>query len=201
MNVSSQHSVEFPSWPNFHCLFLVWCTFHWVSVQSLSRVWLFETPWTTGHQASLSITYSRSLLKLMSIESVIPSNHLILCHSLLLLPEFTHFFSSSHPSKYGCFPNNFFLNWMFDFSLFSHWEFILTLSASFIRVTPKPLIYGWVTFHCIYVQQKPTQHCKAIIFQFKENKNKNPLIYPWGTEVNIQLLARNYLKFFQATQM
>ena len=57
------------------------------SIQSLSRVWLFETPWTTARQASLSITNSRSLLKLMSIESVIPSNHLILCHPLLLLPS------------------------------------------------------------------------------------------------------------------
>ena len=47
------------------------------SVQSLSHVWLFETPWTAAHQASLSITSSRSLLKLMSIKSVIPSNHLI----------------------------------------------------------------------------------------------------------------------------
>ena len=45
------------------------------------------TPWTTAHQASLSITNSRSLLKLMSIESVMPSNHLILCHSLLFLPS------------------------------------------------------------------------------------------------------------------
>ena len=57
------------------------------SVQLLSRVWLFVTPWTAGCQASLSITNSRSLLKLMSIESVMPTNHLILCHSLLLLPS------------------------------------------------------------------------------------------------------------------
>ena len=49
----------------------------------LSRVQLFETPWTAARQASLSITNSQSLLKLMSIESVIPSNHLILCHPLL----------------------------------------------------------------------------------------------------------------------
>ena len=56
------------------------------SVQSLSRVWLFATPWTTACQASLSITNSWSLPKLMSIESVMLSNHLILCHSLLLLP-------------------------------------------------------------------------------------------------------------------
>ena len=55
-------------------------------VQSLSHVWLFATPWIAACQASLSITNSRSLLKLMSIESVMPSNHLILCHPLLLLP-------------------------------------------------------------------------------------------------------------------
>ena len=55
-----------------------------VVVQSLSRVQLFATSWTTAHQASLSITTSWSLLKLMSVESVMPSNHLILCHPLLL---------------------------------------------------------------------------------------------------------------------
>ena len=57
------------------------------SVQSLSCVQLFATPRTVAHQASLSIINSRSLLKLMSIESVMPSNHLILCRSLLLLPS------------------------------------------------------------------------------------------------------------------
>ena len=56
------------------------------SVQSLSRVRLFVTPWIAAHQASLSITISRSSLKLTSIESVMPSSHLILCHPLLLLP-------------------------------------------------------------------------------------------------------------------
>ena len=56
------------------------------SVQSLSRVQLFVTPWTAARQASLSITISRNLLKLMSIKSVMPSNQLILCHLLLLLP-------------------------------------------------------------------------------------------------------------------
>ena len=58
------------------------------SVRVLSRVWLFVTPWTVVCQASLSITNSWSLLKLMSIESVMPSNHPILCHPLLLLPSF-----------------------------------------------------------------------------------------------------------------
>ena len=57
------------------------------SVQSLSHVRLFATPWTAAHQASLSITNSWSPPKAMSIESVMPSNHLILCHPLLLLPS------------------------------------------------------------------------------------------------------------------
>ena len=57
------------------------------SVHLLSCVQLFGTPWTAAHQASLSVTNSQGLLKLMSIESVMPSNHLILCHLLLLLPS------------------------------------------------------------------------------------------------------------------
>ena len=57
------------------------------SVQLFSQVWLFATPWTAAHQASLSITNSWSLIKFMSIKSVMPSNHLILCCPLLLLPS------------------------------------------------------------------------------------------------------------------
>ena len=67
------------------------------SGQSLSRVQLFATPWTVARQASLSITNSQSLHKLMSIESVMPSNHLILYHPLLLLPQ-------SFPAS-GSFPS------------------------------------------------------------------------------------------------
>ena len=63
------------------------CAYHFSSVQLLSHVQLFATPWTAACQASLSITNSRSMLKLMSIESVRPSNHLILCRPLLLLPS------------------------------------------------------------------------------------------------------------------
>ena len=60
---------------------------HLSSVQLLSRVRLFLTPWTAARQASLSITTSQSLLKLMSVESVMPSNHVVLCHAILLLPS------------------------------------------------------------------------------------------------------------------
>ena len=70
---------------------LVMCLCHCLKavavVQLLSRVWLFVTPWTAAHQASLSITISQSLPKLMSFKSVMPSNHLILCRPLLLLPS------------------------------------------------------------------------------------------------------------------
>ena len=61
-------------------------SYQFSSVQSLSCVQLFATPWTTARQASLSITNSRRLLKLISMELVMPSSHLILCHPLLLLP-------------------------------------------------------------------------------------------------------------------
>ena len=63
-----------------------WFSVAFSSVQSLSHVWLFETPWIAARQASLSITNSWSSLRLTSIKSVMPSSHLILCHPLLLLP-------------------------------------------------------------------------------------------------------------------
>ena len=58
-----------------------------LKVKSLSRVRLFATPWTVAHQAPLSMEFSRQEYWIMSIESVMPSNHLILCHPLLLLPS------------------------------------------------------------------------------------------------------------------
>ena len=85
------------------------------SVQSLSHVQIFTTPWIIAHQASLSITNSWSLLKLMSIEPVMPSSHLILCHPLLLLP--------SIPSSIRVFSNESTLcmrwpkYWSFSFSI------------------------------------------------------------------------------------
>ena len=72
--------LSFPGW---------FCFTPLSSVQSLSRVWLFTTPWIAARQASLSITNSQSLLRLMSIESVMPSSHLILCRPLLFLPPIT----------------------------------------------------------------------------------------------------------------
>ena len=87
---------------------------HSSSVQLLSHVQFFAIPWTVAHQVSLSITNSQSLPKLMSIKSVIPSNHLILCHPLLLPPSifpsnrvFSNVSSSCQVAKY----------WSFSFSI------------------------------------------------------------------------------------
>ena len=70
------------------CHTTAWINHQFTSFQSLSHVWLFVTPWTAAQQASPSITNSWNLLRLKSIESVLPSNHLILCHPLLLPSAF-----------------------------------------------------------------------------------------------------------------
>ena len=85
------------------------------SVQLLSCVRLFVTPWTAACQASLSITNSRSLLKLMSVESVMPSNHLILCRPLLLLPSI--FPSISVFSNESVLPIRWPKDWSFSISI------------------------------------------------------------------------------------
>jgi len=85
------------------------------SVQSLSFVQLFVTPWTAACQTSLSITNSQSLLKLMSIESVMPSNHLILCCPLLFLPSI--FPSTRVFSKKSVFHIRWSKYWSFSFSI------------------------------------------------------------------------------------
>ncbi|XDA74605.1 hypothetical protein R6Z07F_004827 [Ovis aries] len=85
------------------------------SVQSLSRVRLFVSPWTAACQASLSITSSLSVLKLMSIELAMPSNHLILCCPLLLLPSiFPRIRISSNKSVLGIRWSKY---WSFSFSI------------------------------------------------------------------------------------
>ena len=99
----------------FHSSIMEIMNYFSVSGQSLSRVWLFATPWTVARQASLSITNSRSPPKPMSIKLVMPSNHLILCRPLLLLP--------SIPPSIGVFSNESALRirwpkyWSFSFSI------------------------------------------------------------------------------------
>ena len=91
------------------------CPFISGGVQLLSHVHLFVTPWTAARQASLSFTISRSLLTLMSTVSVMPSNHLILCRPLLLLPSV--FLSSRVFSSQSALPIRWPKDWSFSFSI------------------------------------------------------------------------------------
>ena len=112
------------------------------SVQPLSHVWIFATPWTATRQASLSITNSRSLLKLMSIESVMPSNHLILCRPLLpplIFPSISVFSNKSALSirwpkcqtfSFNISPSNEYSGWTAWISLLSK-----VLSRAFSNTT------------------------------------------------------------------
>ena len=98
-----------------YCISFSWEWHAFSSVLSISRVWVFATPWIAAHQASVSITNSWSSLKLMSIEWVMPSSHLILCRPLLLLPPI--------PPSIRVFSNESTLhmrwlkNWSFSFSI------------------------------------------------------------------------------------
>ena len=99
------------------------------SVQSLSHVWLFVTPWIAARQASLSINNSRSSLKFTSIESVMPSSHLILCCPLLLLP--------SIPPSIGIFSNESTLHMRWP----KYWSFSFSIISS--KEIPGPISFRW----------------------------------------------------------
>ena len=102
------------------CTPVLWCT-NVAVAQSLSCVLLFETPWTAAHPASLSITNSWSLLRLMSIELVMPSNHLILCHPFLLPPSIfpSIWIFSNESALHIRWP----MYWSFSFSISSSNEY------------------------------------------------------------------------------
>ena len=103
--------------------------FMFSSVQLLSCVWLFATPWIAGRQVSLSITNSRSSPKLMCIKSVMPPSHLILCHSLLLLPPV--------PPSIRVFSTESTLRMRWP----KYWSFSLSISPS--NEHPGPISLGW----------------------------------------------------------
>ena len=116
------------------------------SVQLLSHVWLFATPWITVCMASLSITNSQSLLKLMSIESVMPSNHLILCCPLLLLPQI--------PPSIRVFSNEstLLIRWP------KYWSFSFNISLS--NEYPWLIFFrkDWLDLFAVQVTLKSLQH-------------------------------------------
>ena len=121
------------------------------SVQPLSRVWLFATPWIAARQASLSITNSRSSLRLTSIKSVMPSSHLILCHPLLLL--------SPIPPSIRVFSN--------ESTLHMRWPKYLSFSFSII---PSKEIPGLISFRMDWLHLLAVQGTLKSLLQHHSSK-------------------------------
>ena len=140
------------------CVLYVYMRVYISSVHSLSHVWFFATPWTVTWQASLSITNSQSLLKLVSIEPVMPSNHLILCCSLFLLPSLfpsTRVFSneSSLPIKWSRY-------WSFSFS-----------------ISPSNEYSGLISFRMDWFDLLAVQGTLKSLVQHHSSKVSNSLVY------------------------
>ena len=132
-------------------LFLFLRNIPFSSVQLLSYVRLFAIPWSAARQASLSVTNSRSLLKLMSIESVTPSNHLILCHPLLLLPSIfcsIRVFSNESALR---------IRWP------KYWSFS-------VRISPSKEYSGLISFRMDWLDLLPVQGTLKSLLQHHSSK-------------------------------
>ena len=143
------------------------------SVQSLSCVWLFVTPWIAARQASLSITNSRSLLKLMPNELVMPSSHLILCHPLLLLP--------SIPPSIRVFSNQSTLHIRWP----KYWSFSFSISLSNEHPGLISSRMDWLDLLVVQGTLKSLlQHhsSKASILQCSLSSQSNSHIHTWPLE-------------------
>ena len=143
------------------------------SFQSLSCVWLFATPWITARQASLSITNSQSSLRLTSIESVMPSSHLILCRPLLLLPPI--------PLSIRVFSNESTLHmrwpkyWSFSFSIIPSKEILGLISFRM----------DWLDLLAVQGILKSLLHTKLQKHQFfgsQPSSQSNSHIHTWPLE-------------------
>ena len=132
-------------------------TYFVIAVQLLGHVWLFVTPWTAVHQASLSVTKSQSLLKLMSIELVMPSNHLILCHPVLLSPSI--FPSIMVFSNESALHNR----WA------KYWNFIFSISPSNDS--------GWISFRIDWSSCCPRNSQESLCYSSVKKNSPNLLAY------------------------
>ena len=154
------------------------------SVQLLNHVWFFETPWITARQASLSITISQSLLKLMSIESVMPSRHLILCHPFLLLPPI--------PPSIRIFSNESALRMRWP----KYWSFSFSIS-------PSNEYPGLISFRTDWLDLLVVQRTLKSLLQHTVQKHQffgtqlssqsNPHIHTWPLEKPYTWLDRPLL--------
>ena len=132
-----------------------------VVVQSLSHVWFFVTPWTAACQAFLSFSVSWSLLKLMSIESVMASNHLILCHPLLLLPSI--FPSIRVFSNESTLP----IRWP------KYWSFSFIISPSNEYSGLTSLQIGWFDLLAVQGTLKSLQHHSMKASAYEDPKKRS----------------------------
>ena len=156
---------------------------HTVIVQSLSLVWLFATPWTAARQASLSITNSRSSLKLMSIESVMPSNRLILCRPLLLLPSI--FPSIRVFSKKSVLCIKWPKYWSFSFSISPSNEYSGLISFRMDRLallavqgTLTIISFPKISISC---PVSPSTHCPISVFAFSAKCSRERSLFTLST--------------------
>ena len=143
------------------------------SDQSLSRVWLFATPWIAALQASLSITNSRSSLRLTSIESEMPSSHLILCRSLLLLPPV--------PPSIRVFSNESTLRMRWP----KYWSFSFSISPSNEHPGLISFRMDWLDLPAVQGTLKSLlQHhsSKASILGVQPSSQSNSHIHTWPLE-------------------
>ena len=143
------------------------------SVQSLSRVWLFATPWIAALQACLSITGSRSLLKLMPIESVMPSRHLTLCRPLLLLPPI--------PPSIRVFSN--------ESTLCMRWPKYWSFSFS---ISPSNEHPGLISFRMDWLDLLAVQGTLKSLLQYHSSKMAVRLCQLWAVyaTVEVSVLSR-----------
>ena len=156
-----------------HALTFVHVCVYISSVQSLSCVWLFATPWTAAHQASQSITNSWSLPKLMSIESMMPSSHPILCHPLLLLPPI--------PPSISVFSNESTLHMRWP----KYWSFSFSISPSNEQPGLISFRMDWLGLLAVQVTLKSLlQHhsSKASFLQHSFSSQSNSHIHTWPLE-------------------
>ena len=150
----------------------VYCIPFFSSVQSLSCVRLFATPWIAARQASLSITNSRNLLKLTPIDLVMPSSHLMLCHPLLLLlptPQSIRVFSTESTLR---------MRWP------KYWSFSFSISPSKEHQDWSPLGWtGWISWQSKGLSSLLQHHSsKASILRLSASSQSNSHIHTWPLE-------------------
>ena len=142
---------KYVGWRTENILNIISHSVQFSSVQSLSRVWLFATPWISARQASLSITISRSSLRLTSIESVMPSSHLIICLPFLLLPPI--------PRSIRVFSN--------ESTLLMRWPKYWSFRFSII---PSKEIPGLISFRMDWLDLLAVQGIPKSLFQHHSSK-------------------------------